>query len=61
MTAESNIATAIATLCDWLKKSRATFTTNEKKNHKALYARSFPLFEQVVIGRSNYFDSSKEL
>ena len=45
-------ATAIATLCDWLKKSRATFSSNEKQNHKTFYARFFPLFEQVMIGRS---------
>ena len=48
MTAESNIATAIATL----KKSRATFPSNEKQNHKTFYARFFPPFEQVMIGRS---------
>ena len=32
MTVESNYAVAIATLGDWLKKSRASFSTNKKQN-----------------------------
>ena len=36
MTAESNYAIAISTLGDWLKKSRASFSTNEKQNLKPI-------------------------
>ena len=32
MTVESNYVIAIATLSDWLKKTRASFSTNEKQN-----------------------------
>ena len=42
---ESNYAIAIATLGDWLKKSRAGYSTNKKQKFKTnptLYARDFP-------------------
>jgi len=32
MTVESNYVIVIATLSDWLKKSRASFSTNEKQH-----------------------------
>ena len=32
MTVESNYMIAIATLSDWLKKTRASFSANEKQN-----------------------------
>ena len=32
MTVESNYVVAIATLSDWLKKTRASFSTNENQN-----------------------------
>ena len=32
MTVESNYEIAIATLSDWLKKTRASFSTNERQN-----------------------------
>ena len=32
MTVESNYVVAIATLSDWLKKTRASFSANENQN-----------------------------
>ena len=32
MTVKTNYAITIATLSDWLKKPRASFSTNEKQN-----------------------------
>ena len=36
MTVESNYVVAIGTLSDWLKKTRASFSTNENQNQNQI-------------------------
>ena len=57
MTVESNDVIAIATLSDWLKKTRACFSTNDTQNQpmirktkskRTMYARFFPRYGQVT-------------
>ena len=37
MTVESKYVIAIATFSDWLKKTRASFSTNDKQKHNQLH------------------------
>ena len=46
MTVESYYVIAIATLSDWLKKSRQFF--NQTKTNRTMYAAFFPRFERVT-------------
>ena len=41
MTTESCYAIATATLRDWLKKSSATFSTNQKQNQEQLHLQTW--------------------
>jgi len=48
MSFERDCAIVMASVGDWLTKSRAGFSTNEKQNsNQTLYTRFFPPFEQV--------------
>ena len=49
MTVESNDAIAIASLNDWLKKSRASFSTNENQNqHQWNFLRATFFFHALT-------------
>ena len=76
MTVESNHATTIATLSDWLKRLAPVFQPmrSKTKTNRTLYARFFSRFEQVrnsdlfitlfapvVIGWSNYLGTGFSL
>ena len=64
MTVESNYVIAIATFSDWLKKTRASLSTNETQNqNQSHHVRTiFPALRAsyrqllgIVIGQSDYF------
>ena len=56
MTVESSYALAIATLSDWLNKSRASLSTNEteNQNQSRLTRAIFPALEKVTWNRHEF-------